>query len=180
MEHQKMPRLILFTDIGDTIIDEGTEIRDESGTVIHADCIPGARETALRLYETGYRIVMVADGTVQSFANTMRENGLDRIFAARVISEAVGEEKPSQRMFGEAMASLGLTEADKARILMIGNNVARDIAGANRFGIRSVLLTWSKRRSFEASSPDEVPTYRIAAPKELIPLLARLEEEAAG
>ncbi|MBR5680880.1 MAG: HAD family hydrolase, partial [Clostridia bacterium] len=108
---------------------------------------------------------------------TMRENGLDSVFAARIISEAVGEEKPSARMFEAAMASLGLTEEDKGRILMIGNNVARDIAGANRFGIRSVLLTWSTRRSFEPSSPDEIPTYRIAKPEELIPLLARLEEE---
>ncbi len=180
MENTKKPHLILFTDIGDTIIDEGTEIRDDDGTVIHANCIPGARETALRLHEMGYWIVMVADGTVQSFTNTMRENGLGHIFTARVISEAVGEEKPSRRMFEEAMASLGLRDADKARVLMIGNNVARDIAGANRFGIRSVLLTWSGRRSFEASSPDEIPTYRIATPEELIPLLARLEEEAGG
>ncbi|MCR5683579.1 MAG: HAD family hydrolase [Clostridiales bacterium] len=173
----KQPRLILFTDIGDTIIDEGTEIRDAEGTVVHADCIPGACQTYLRIREAGFPVVMVADGTVQSFANTMRENGLDSVFAARIISEAVGEEKPSARMFEAAMAALGLTEEDKGRILMIGNNVARDIAGANRFGIRSVLLTWSTRRSFEPSSPDEIPTYRIAKPEELIPLLARLEEE---
>ena len=30
MENQE-PRLILFTDIGDTIIDEGTEVRDKDG-----------------------------------------------------------------------------------------------------------------------------------------------------
>ena len=180
VKHDKTPRLILFTDIGDTIIDEGTEIRDEDGTVVRADCIPGARETFLRLHETGIPIVMVADGTVQSFANTMRENGLEHIFAARVISEAVGEEKPSRRRFDAAMASLGLTGEDKRRVLMLGNNIARDVAGANRFGIRSILLTWSSRRSFDPSSPDEIPTYRITAPEELIPLLARLEEELDG
>jgi len=171
------PRLILFTDVGDTIIDEGTEVRDKDGVVIHADCIPGARETYLALHAAGYSIVMVADGLVTSFANTMRENGLEDIFAARVISEAIGEEKPSRKMFDAAMKALGLDDGDKGRILMIGNNIARDIAGANRYGIRSVLLTWSPRRPFDPSSPDEVPTYRIAEPGELIPLLERLEEE---
>ena len=176
MENQE-PKLILFTDIGDTIIDEGTEVRDKDGVVIHADCIPGARETYLALHAAGYSIVMVADGLVTSFANTMRENGLEDIFAARVISEAIGEEKPSRKMFDAAMKALGLDNGDKGRILMIGNNIARDIAGANRYGIRSVLLTWSPRRPFDPSSPDEVPTYRIAEPGELIPLLERLEGE---
>ncbi|MBE6726087.1 MAG: HAD family hydrolase [Ruminococcaceae bacterium] len=170
-------RIVLFTDIGDTIIDEGTEIRDEEGTVIHADCIPGARETMRTLYEAGYTIVMVADGTVQSFHNTMTENGLDDIFSARIISGAVGAEKPDGRMFRAAMDALGLTDLDKNRIVMVGNNVKRDILGANRAGLHSVLLTWSNRRPFDEDGPEEHPEFKIARPEELIPLLARLEED---
>ena len=128
-------RLIIFTDIGDTIIDESTEVRNAEDIVIHADCIPGAKETYLRLHEMGYTIVMVADGLTQSFRNTMKENGLSHIFAAWIISEEVGEDKPSPKMFAAAMEKMRLTEADKSRILMIGNNVKRDIRGANRFGI---------------------------------------------
>ena len=33
--------------------------------ILRPRLFPGARETALRLYETGYRIVMVADGTMK-------------------------------------------------------------------------------------------------------------------
>ena len=175
MENEK--RIVLFTDIGDTVIDEGTEVRDETGTVIHADCIPGARETMRRIFEAGWPVVMVADGTVRSFANTMRENGLDDIFAARIISEAVGAEKPDGRMFRAAMDAMGLTEADRGRIVMVGNNVRRDIAGANRAGIRSILLTWSSRRPYDEDGPEDHPTYRIAKPEELLPLLERLENE---
>ena len=174
---EKPKRLILFTDIGDTIIDEGTEVRDAGGTVIHADCIPGARETMRTIYEKGYPIVMVADGTVQSFRNTMRENGLDDIFAARIISEAVGAEKPDARMFSAAMEAMGLTDGDRSRIVMVGNNVKRDILGANRFGIRSILLTWSKRRPFDEDGPEEHPDHTIAKPEELLPLLDKLEAE---
>ncbi len=171
-------RLIVFTDIGDTIIDEGTEVRNTEGVVIHADCIPGAKETYLRLHEAGYPIVMVADGLTQSFRNTMKENGLEQIFSAWIISEEVGEDKPSPKMFAAAMEAMGLTEQDKNRVLMIGNNVGRDIRGANRFGLTSVLLDWSKRRPFVEELPEDHADHRIHTPEELFSLAERLEKEA--
>lgn len=172
-------KLIIFTDIGDTIIDERTEIRDRTHTVISAECIPGARETYLRLYEQGYTIVMVADGTVQSFTNTMEQQRMNHIFTARIISENVGEDKPSPKMFRTAMEVLGLTDADKGRIIMVGNNVKRDILGANQFGIRSVLIDWSTRRPYDEAGPMEHATYRIHLPEELLALADRLESELA-
>ena len=127
-------RLIIMTDIGDTIIDESTEIRNDQDVVIHADCIPGARETYLRLHAAGYPIAMVADGLDTSFKNMMRQHGLTGICDAWIVSELVGADKPDPAMFRAAMDALGLTDADKSRILMIGNNVKRDIRGGNRFG----------------------------------------------
>ncbi len=174
---KKEKKLILFTDIGDTIIDETTEIRNAEDVVERADCIPGARETYLRLHEEGYRIAMVADGLDASFRNTMRQHGLTPVFEAWIISENVGEDKPSPAMFEAAMEAMGLTDADKGRILMIGNNVKRDVRGGNRFGIRTILLDWSKRRSFEPELPEDVPQYRIHRPEELAGLMDRLEKE---
>ncbi len=170
-------KLIIFTDIGDTIIDEGTEVRNEQGVVVHADCIPGARITARTLYENGYPIVMVADGLSASFRNLMNEHGLSDIFSAWIISEEVGEDKPSHRMFESAMQALSLTEKDRHRIIMVGNNVRRDIRGASRFGIRSVLIDWSSRRSFEPELPEDVPTWRIHTPEELFPLAELIESQ---
>lgn len=174
---KKKKRLIIFTDIGDTLIDEGTEVRNENDVVIHASCIPGAKETYLRLHEAGYTIVMVADGMTPSFHNTMEENGLEHIFSAWIISDAVGEDKPSPRMFEAAMRAMGLEDGDKRRVLMIGNNVSRDVRGANRFGLISVLIDWSKRRPFTEESPDDHADYRIHTPEELFPLAERLEAE---
>lgn len=170
--------LIIFTDIGDTVIDEGTEVRRiPKGVVYEADCIPEAKETMLSLYEQGYTIVMVADGLEESFRNTMRINGLDHIFSAWVISENVGAEKPARQMFEAAFESMGLTEADKSRVMMIGNNLERDVVGANRFGITSVHLCWSPRYRAEAKTAEEEPDYRIYHPSELLELAARLEQE---
>ena len=170
-------KLIIMTDIGDTIIDEGTEEHNAEGVVLHARCIPGAAETYRALHEAGYAIVMVADGLSASFHNTMHENGLEDIFSAWIISEEVGEDKPSPAMFRAAMEAMGLRGEDLGRIIMVGNNILRDIRGANRFGIRSVLMDWSDRRPFDEFLPEDHPTWRIHTPSELLPLAEKLEAE---
>lgn len=171
-------KLIIFTDIGDTVIDEGTEVREvPEGVVYHARCIPGAKETMLELYERGYTIAMVADGLIESFDNMMEENGLSHIFAARSISEEFGVEKPSAIMFESAMRRLGLKAEDKSRIVMVGNNVARDMIGAKRFGIRSIQLVWSDRHPTVPTCEEEVADYKIYSPTELLGLVERLEQE---
>lgn len=171
-------KLVIFTDIGDTVIDEGTEVRKvPKGIVYQADCIPGAKEAMLSLYEKGYTIAMVADGLVESFENTMNQNGLSHIFAAKVISEELGQEKPAAIMFETAMQRLGLTDADKYRVIMVGNNVERDVAGAKRFGIRSVQLVWSDRHPAVPSCEDEQPDYTITTPRQLPDLVEKLEQQ---
>ena len=175
-------KLIIMTDIGDTIIDETTEIRKRSlrrpeGIVQTAQCIPGAKETMLKLYDAGYTIVMVADGYTESFHNTMKLNGLDHIFSAWITSEQVGIQKPSAHMFEAAMDAMHLTDSDKPRIIMVGNHVRKDIGGANRFGIRSVQIDWSKRHPYIPSCAEEQPTYLIHTPEELFPLCEKLESE---
>lgn len=172
----KEKRIILFTDCGDTIINESTEVRKvQYGVVYHAECIPGAKETLLAIKEAGHTIALVADGLAESFHNVMEENGLAQVFDSWTISEEVGIEKPAAAMFEDAMEKLGLTEEDKGRIVMIGNNIKRDIVGAKRFGIGSVLLTWSPRYNMEAETPEEEPDYRISKPEELLELINRLE-----
>ncbi len=181
-------KLVILTDIGDTIIDEGTEVR-EGDVVVSASCIPGAKETYLSLFREGFPVVMNADGLVRSFRNTMAQHALDRIFVGRAVSEAVGTEKPDGRMFRAALEAAGFSAGGSGfapevlrRAVMIGNNVDRDIAGANRMGIRSVLLTWSSRRPFddEHSPADRHPTYRIKSPEELLPLALALEAELSA
>ncbi|MDW2799840.1 HAD family hydrolase [Clostridium boliviensis] len=170
-------KLIIFTDSGDTIIDEGTEIRNDDGIVVHAELIPGAGETLKALYDAGYVIAMVADGEEQSFANVYEENGLGYCFHTRTISEIVGIQKPSERMFLDAMEKNHLTEEDKKRVVMIGNNVRKDVAGANRFGITSILIDWSPRYDMNPSDEWETPDYVVHEPKELLTLIESLEAE---
>ena len=102
--------LIIFTDSGDTIIDEATQVYDERGIVLRAECIPGADRVLRQLHEEGYTIALVADGEWESFQNVYRRSGLDDCFDAWVVSEVVGQQKPAAIMFETAYEKLGLTE----------------------------------------------------------------------
>lgn len=167
--------LVVFIDSGDTLIDESTEIRDENGTVIHSKMFDGAKETFLKLYNEGYTIALVADGTKASFDNIYREHGLDHCFAARAISDELKQQKPAPIMFRHAMEQLGLKDSDKNRIVMIGNNLKRDIVGANRMGITSILASYSPRYNMVPECEEEIPDYVIAKPAELFDLLEQLD-----
>lgn len=167
-------KLIIFMDSGDTIIDESTEIRDEKGHVIHAEMIPGAGLMLETLYKEGYTIALVADGEEQSFTNVYIENGLGHCFKTRTISEIIGEQKPSRKMFDDAMEKNQLGKEDKKRIVMVGNNVKKDILGANQYGITSILIDWSPRYDMNPRNQEETPDYIIHKPEELLPLIERL------
>lgn len=170
-------KLIIFTDSGDTIIDESTQVYDDRGIVLEADFIPGAGETLKQLHNEGFSIALVADGEWESFQNVYQKNGLGGCFDAWIVSEVVGKQKPEAIMFETAYQKLNLTESDKRRIVMIGNNLKKDIAGANRQGLTSVWLDWSPRYFHSFQEPDWEPDYTVKTPAELIPLLHALEEK---
>ncbi|MDE7300019.1 MAG: glycoside hydrolase family 88 protein, partial [Lachnospiraceae bacterium] len=60
---------------------------------------------------------------------------------------------------------------------MIGNNLKKDIAGANRYGITSVWLDWSPRYFHTVEEPDEKPDYTAKTPEGLRELIHSLERE---
>lgn len=169
--------LIIFTDSGDTIIDESTQVYDERGIVLRAQCIPGADKVLRQLHEEGFTIALVADGEWESFRNVYRENGLGDCFDTWVVSEVVGLQKPAPIMFETAFRQLHLTEADRARVVMIGNNLKKDIAGANRQRLTSIWLDWSPRYFHTVEEPDWQPDYTVHTPMELLDLLHTLNDQ---
>ena len=62
---------------------------------------------------------------------------------------------------------------------MVGNNLERDIKGANALGIISVWLNWSPRRSKIPADDSEVPQYTILQPLELLDVIDRIEAQFA-
>ena len=152
MQPGKPKKLIIFTDSGDTIIDEATQVYDGKGIVTRADFIPGADDVLKALYEEGYRIALVADGEWDSFQNVYRENGLGYCFETWTVSEIVGEQKPSFKMFDDAMEKMKLSEKDKPFIVMIGNNIKKDVT------ILGVTGTHEGGQAVTAQAKNAVPS----------------------
>lgn len=175
----KNKKLIIFTDSGDTILDESTQqyMTQKPEIVSKADFIENAGEILEKIHNAGYTIVLVADGEEESFQNVYRVNGLKHCFDGWVVSETVGVQKPERPMFQTAMDALSLTDEDKGRIVMIGNNLKKDVAGANRFGLTSIWLDWSPRYFHSFEEEDWKPDYTIKHPSELPGLLDLLEEK---
>lgn len=175
----KSKNLIIFTDSGDTILDESTQqyMKEKPEIVSRADFIENAGEVLEEIHQAGYTIALVADGEEESFQNVYRVNGLRRCFDAWVVSETIGVQKPERPMFQAAMEALALTQEDKKRIVMIGNNLKKDVAGANRFGITSIWLDWSPRYFHSFEEEDWRPDYTIGHPSELPALLDKLERK---
>lgn len=167
--------LAVLLDSGDTLVDEGTEIKDANGVVLQASLIPGASEMVRGLKERGYRLGLVADGPAGTFYNILGHYCLLDLFDALAISEQVGVEKPHPAMFTTALDRLGLNESQYLQVIMVGNNLARDIKGANALGLISVWLDWAPRRAKVPADPSEQPRHTIHSPLELIDLISSIE-----
>lgn len=78
--------------------------------------------------------------------------------------------KPDARMFCKALGDLGIREDERDTVWMIGNNLARDIRGANSLGMVSVWLDWAPRRSKVPADRWEIPDHRVKLPLEILNL----------
>lgn len=165
----------VFLDSGDTLIDEGSQVFDDRGIVLAADPIPTGGQLVERLKEKGYLVALVADGFVESFEIVHRKLGFYDLFDSLSISETVGVDKPHRAMFDRAVDSLGLEPADLADVVMVGNNLHRDIEGAKTLGMWTVWINWSTRRSRTPQNDLQKPDYTIELPDHLLGVLETIE-----
>jgi putative hydrolase of the HAD superfamily len=169
-------RALLF-DLGDTIMIEETELKDAEGTTQQADLIPGMDEALRGFVARGHRLALVADSRPNTPPNVLRQHGLLELFETLAISENVGVEKPDTRIFSAALDALEIAPADHRRVVMVGNNLERDIVGANRLGLISVFFHWNDRRRSEPLAEEEEPDHTITNAAELVALIERLEQQ---
>lgn len=169
--------LAICLDCGDTLIDEGTEVKTDGDVSLRADLIPGADTLLHELTARGYPLALVADGPVATFHNNLAPYGLYSLFSAYAISEAVGVLKPDPAIFHHALNRLNIAPVDYGRVIMVGNHLGRDIKGANQLGLLSVWLDWAPRRAKVPADADERPIFTIKQPLDLLPLLDQLEAD---
>jgi HAD superfamily hydrolase (TIGR01549 family) len=164
----------LLFDLGDTIMIEESEIKDAEGTTLQADLIPGMAEALEQFRDRGYSLALVADSRPDTPPNVLRQHGLLALFDYLAISEVVGWSKPSPEIFRAALDALRVPESDYGRVVMVGNNLERDVVGANRLGLISVFFHWNDRRRSLPESDEEQPRFTVTSPSQLIARIERL------
>jgi len=168
----------LLFDLGDTIMLEETEVKDDQGTTLHAELVPGMAGALLHFKTVGHRLALVADARPDTPPNVLRQHGLVDLFDAFAVSEVVGASKPDPRIFCTALDALGIAAGDYHRVAMVGNNLERDVLGANRLGLISVLFYVNERRRTRPLSDDEIPRYTATSAQELAALVERLDRHS--
>jgi putative hydrolase of the HAD superfamily len=164
---------VLF-DLGDTLMDETTEEKDETNSTQRAELFPGAVETIWWLRKQGYLVGLVADTRPATYRNVLRQHGLERAFDVLAISEELACEKPDPRMFEHALRGLGLRSDEADRVLMVGNNLSRDVRGAKAAGMQTCWLRFNERYPIAPADEIERPDHDVMTFDELRQLVERL------
>jgi putative hydrolase of the HAD superfamily len=145
-------------------------------TTLRAELIPGADKVLREIKRRGYKLALIADGRPGTYYNVLTQHGVYDLFDAHAISEQVGVEKPDVLMFTHALDQLGIARGDYGRTIMVGNNLERDIKGANVLGIISVWIDWASRRSKTPADESEAPRYTIKLPLDLLGVIDQIEQ----
>jgi putative hydrolase of the HAD superfamily len=88
--------------------------------------------------------------------------------------------KPEPLIFRDAMLKLGLRDEDAAGIVMFGNNIKRDIRGANALGLTSVWIDRQDGYDKSFVCAEDKPDFVVHAPLELLSVIDRIEAAAGN
>ena len=132
-------------------------------TTAHFSLLPGA-ENLVRYLAKKYPLTVVTNGFIEVQYEKFDKSGLRDCFAHIVLSEEVGCQKPSPRIFEEALRMNGLSADD---VLMIGDSWNSDIQGAINAGIDQIWI-----RKSQAPLPEgQTATYLVQSLSEVMEIL---------
>jgi putative hydrolase of the HAD superfamily len=126
-------------------------------------------EAVVRDLARDHRLALVTNGAPDVQREKLSHTALAPLFEVIVISAEIGVGKPDPRIFEAALASLELAPNDA---VMIGDSLARDIAGAQAAGLRAIWIDRASRENVPAPAP--VPDARVTALREVRSALAAL------
>jgi putative hydrolase of the HAD superfamily len=116
----------------------------------------GVVETLTELRRRGLTLGIVSNIDIDQLHHLGELAGLDRHFDWLLSSEEAGSCKPDSGIFAEALRR---AQCEPREALFVGDSLPQDIAGANRAGLRSVLL-WHRA--------DREPPFDVAKPTHVI------------
>lgn len=120
--------------------------------------LPGVLELLDQLHKNGIRVALISNASSHYFVTECcRRLGVARYLDPIVSSAAIGWTKPDRRAFQPVIRAWKIPPGE---IVMVGDSLAADVAGAHASGLRSILLTVvhppGTPTSLESIRPDAV------------------------
>lgn len=131
--------------------------------------LPGA-EAFCRALAGRCTLAIVTNGVSHVQRSRMAASPLEQYFGGRLfISGEMGCRKPQREFFDLTFAALGLTEADKPSVAVMGDNLLSDVKGALDYGVSAV---WFNPRG-TALAEELTPTCTARSYEEALTFLLR-------
>ena len=118
-------------------------------------CFPNAEDTLLQLVKKRVKLALLTNGAGESQQEKIKRFGFSRYFPVRLIEGELGFGKPDQRVFETAMKKL---ETTPGQTWMVGDDLQRDIAGAQKMGIYSIWCDYGRNGLHQGTKvkPDKI------------------------
>jgi HAD superfamily hydrolase (TIGR01509 family) len=148
-------RCVLF-DWGDTLMVDFPEYSGTMASWPRVQAVARAHETLDQVRALGWRTALAtnaSDSHESDIRAALTRVGLNSLIDRVYCSLSVGHSKPSSEFFAFIQNDLGLTALS---LVMVGDNYAKDVEGANRCGIRAVWLR-------PGCEPETGPAYQTIA-----------------
>lgn len=114
---------------------------------------PGVHET-LRALQPKYHLAIVTDGQSAYALPELHAVGLLEHFDPIIVSGDVGYRKPDARLFTAALTTMKLPPCE---VLYVGNDMYRDVYGAQNVGMKTVFFKSNQgRHEKEGVEPDYI------------------------
>lgn len=144
---------------------------------LEKELIPGTIELLELIQENNGKMAIISNGFKEAQRGKLETSGIANYFQEVIISEEVGAHKPSPKIFQIALEKLsGVSQKEnpelwievKKQTLMIGDDIANDIEGAQIFGIDQYYLNSNDDHSLSGA------TYQGNTLSTLIIILSKL------
>lgn len=97
---------------------------------------PGVEDTIRQLH-TKYHLAIITDGQAVYAVPELNAVGLSGFFDPIIISGDFGYRKPDERLFTAALAAMKM---EPSEVMYVGNDMYRDVYGAQRLGMKAVFF----------------------------------------
>lgn len=114
---------------------------------------PGVTDT-LRQLQLKYHLAIVSDGQTPYAIPELNAVGLSGYFDPIVISGDLGYRKPDERLFTAALTAMKMAPSE---VLYVGNDMYRDVYGAQKLGMKTVFFKSNQgTQEKEGVNPDYI------------------------